>query len=143
MKVKIKKLHPNAVIPTKAHNLDAGYDLTAVSRNVDDFGNMVYDTGIAVRIPDNHVGLIFQRSSVSKKNQILSNAVGVIDAGYLGSITFKFKHIGQPYTSAKPYEVGERIGQLIILPIQSIEFEESEDLGESDRGLGNYGSTGK
>ena len=143
MKLKIKKLHPKAVIPSKAHDLDAGYDLTAVSRSVDDFGNMVYSTGIAIRVPDNHVGLIFQRSSVSKKNQILTNAVGVIDAGYIGDITFKFKHIGQPYTSAKSYEVGERIGQLIILPIPTIEFEEVDDLGDSERGTGNYGSSGR
>lgn len=144
MKVKIKLLNEKSVIPTKAHDLDAGYDLKAISRTVDDFGNYVYGTGIAVRIPDGHVGLLFQRSSVAKKNMILSNAVGVVDAGYLGEITFKFKPlIHAVHTSAKPYEVGERIGQLIIIPIHSLEFELSEDLGSSERGTGNYGSSGK
>lgn len=144
MKVKIKLLHERAKMPTKAHDLDAGFDLTAITKGVDDFGNFVYGTGIAVRIPDNNVGLIFQRSSVSKKNMILTNAVGVIDAGYIGEITFKFKPLAHAvHTSAKPYDIGERIGQLIILPIPSIEFELSDDLGDSDRGTGNYGSSGK
>lgn len=144
MKVKIKLLHERAKMPTKAHDLDAGYDLTAVSRRIDDFGNYVYGTGVAVRIPDGHVGLLFQRSSVAKKNMILSNAVGVVDAGYLGEITFKYKIMMHSlHTSARPYEVGERIGQLIIMPIPSIEFEQTDDLGESERGMGNYGSSGR
>lgn len=145
MKIQFKKTHPSAVTPTRAHDQDAGYDLTAVSRTSDDFGNYVYDTGIAISIPTGYVGLIFQRSSVAKKSVILSNAVGVIDAGYLGNITFKYKPIisDVKYTQARPYEVGERIGQLIIMPIPSVEFEEVDDLGTSERGTGNYGSTGR
>lgn len=144
MKVKIKLLHEKAVVPKKAHDLDAGFDLTAITRTFDDFGNFIYGTGIAVRIPVNHVGLLFQRSSVAKKTQILSNAVGVVDAGYTGEITFKFRHlVDHRHTSARPYEVGERIGQLIIIPIPSIEFVLSDDLGESERGTGNYGSSGR
>jgi len=144
MKVKIKLLNDLAVVPSKAHNNDAGFDLKATSRSSDDYGNFVYGTGVAVRIPDGHVGLLFQRSSVAKKTQILSNAVGVIDAGYTGEITFKFRHIvNNKYTQARPYEVGERIGQLIIIPIPSVEFELTDNLGESERGEKNYGSSGR
>lgn len=145
MKVQFKKLNANASVPTKAHDQDAGFDLKAVSRSMDDHGNWVYGTGIAIRIPDNHVGLLFMRSSVAKKSQILTNAVGIIDAGYLGEITFKMKPIIQDvrYTQARPYEIGEKIGQIIIIPIPSIEFEEVQDLGTSERGTANYGSSGK
>lgn len=145
MKVQFKKLNANASVPTKAHDQDAGYDIKAISRTIDDHGNWVYGTGLAIRIPDNHVGLLFMRSSVAKKSQILTNAVGIIDAGYLGEITFKMKPIIQDirYTQARPYEIGEKIGQIIIMPIPSIEFEEVYDLGVSERGIGNYGSSGK
>lgn len=145
LKIKIKKLTPNAVIPTRAHAEDAGLDMTAISRRTDDHGNYVYGTGIAVSIPFGYAGFIFMRSSVAKKSQILTNAVGIIDSGYLGEITFKMKPIIQDikYTQARPYEVGEKIGQLIILPVLPVEFEEVDDLGSSDRGTGNYGSTGK
>ena len=145
MIVQFKKLNPNAVNPTKAHNADAGFDLTAISRTTDDHGNWVYDTGIAMNIPCGHVGLLFMRSSVAKKSQILTNAVGVVDSGYIGSITFKMKPIVQDikYTQAKPYEVGERIGQIIIIPIPPVTFEEVDDLGHTERGTGNYGSSGR
>lgn len=145
MKVQFKKLNANASVPTKAHDQDAGYDIKAICRTIDDHGNWVYGTGLAIRIPDNYVGLLFMRSSVSKKSQILTNAVGIIDAGYLGEITFKMKPIIQDirYTQARPYEIGEKIGQIIIMPIPSIEFEEVYDLGVSERGIGNYGSSGK
>ena len=87
MKVKIKLLHPLAEVPKKAYEHDAGFDLKAVSVTRDDYGNAVYGTGVSVRIPNGYVGLLFQRSSVAKKSQILSNAVGVVDAGYVGEIT--------------------------------------------------------
>lgn len=145
LKIKIKKLNPSAVIPTKAHDADAGFDLTAISRTTDDHGNWVYDTGIAMSIPEGHVGLLFMRSSVAKKSQILTNAVGVVDSGYLGPITLKMKPIIQDikYTQARPYEVGERIAQIIILPIPKVEFDITDDLGSSERGTGNYGSSGR
>lgn len=145
MEIKYKKLSSRAVTPFKAHKEDAGFDLTATRRTVDDFGNFVYGTDLAIRIPDGFVGLLFQRSSVAKKSVILSNAVGVIDAGYTGEITLKFKPIVKDVTScaARPYEVGEKIGQLIIIPIPEVSFNEVEDLGDSERGSGNYGSSGK
>lgn len=91
MKIKFVKLLENAVAPTKAHATDAGFDLTATSRTFDEHGAVVYGTGIAVEIPAGYVGLVFPRSSVSKFDLSMANAVGVIDAGYRGEITVKFK----------------------------------------------------
>lgn len=143
MIVKFKKLVENAVTPTYAHNTDAGMDLTAVSRNIDAQGNIVYGTGIAVEIPQGYVGLLFPRSSIAKTDLSLSNAVGVIDSGYRGEITFKFRCHQLLVGDGSWYKVGERIGQLIIMPYPKIEFEEAEELNETDRGTGSYGSTGK
>lgn len=142
MKVKIKRLSKNAVIPKKAHATDAGMDMVAISRDFDNNGNVVYGTGIAVEIPEGHVGLVFPRSSISKRDLLLSNSVGVIDSGYRGEITFKFKTAGGKMY-ADMYGVGDRIGQLIIIPIPEIEFEETDELSDTDRGTGGYGSTGE
>lgn len=143
MKVKIKKLDPKAVVPKYAKEGDAGLDLTSISRSFDDKNNVIYKTGLAIEIPYGYVGLIFPRSSIANKNQLLTNSVGVIDSGYRGEITFKFKSIQNSTQFCKPYEVGERVGQLIIIPYPSIEFEEVEELTETERGKGSYGSTGK
>lgn len=140
MKIKIKKLHPDAVIPSYSKKGDAGLDLTALTEKWDDTNTMVtYDTGIAVEIPEGYVGLVFPRSSICKTSLILSNSVGVIDSGYRGSIKFKFRYPEEGMV----YDIGDRIGQLIVLPYPNIEFEEVEELSSTDRGLGGYGSTGK
>src|SRR5690606_10497369 len=91
MKVKIKRLHPQAVIPSYAKPGDAGMDLTATSKSYDENGNVVYGTGLAFEIPEGYVGLLFPRSSNSKTDLILSNSVGVLDSGYRGEVMFKFK----------------------------------------------------
>lgn len=149
--MKIKRLHPDAVIPKKAHASDAGFDLVAVSREFTADGTATYGTGLAFEIPEGHVGLLFPRSSICKKDQSLTNSVGVLDAGYRNEVFFKFRptlmYDDDPDCTNIPlyhraYEVGERIGQLIIIPIPSVEFEEAETLGESDRGLGGFGSSG-
>lgn len=140
MKVKIKKLHPDAVIPKYAKPGDAGMDLTAVSVEDEYYnGNVVYNTGLAFEIPEGYVGLLFPRSSNSKKGLLLSNSVGVIDSGYRGEVSFKFKVLN---SSMGVYKVGERIGQILIVPYPQIEFEEVEELSETERGTGGYGSTG-
>lgn len=144
LNVKIKKLNENAVIPTYAHATDAGMDLVATSMNIDEYGNVVYGTGLAFEIPVGYVGLVFPRSSNSKKDLILSNSVGVIDSGYRGEVTFKFKF--KLYTRDNGelvYNIGERVGQIIIMPYPKIVYEVVEELSESDRGTGGYGSTGK
>lgn len=140
MKVKIKKLHPDAVIPKYAKEGDAGMDLVAVSIK-NESGILVYDTGLSFEIPYGYVGLLFPRSSISKTSLNLTNSVGVIDSGYRGSVMFKFN---QDYQFPEPiYQRGDRIGQLIIMPYPQIEFEEVEELSETERGSGGYGSTGK
>jgi len=139
MIVRFKKMHPDAKVPFKKHTYDAGFDLTAVSKSFDNDNNVVYDTGIAVAIPPNHVGLSFPRSSNATKQLILSNSVGVIDSGFTSSISMKYKRLTLFNVD---YEVGDRIGQLIIIPIPMIEFEEAEELEASERGSGSYGSTG-
>jgi dUTP pyrophosphatase len=142
MQVKIKKLHVDAVIPAYSKPGDAGMDLTAVSATQDQYGNVVYGTGLAVEIPLGYVGLIFPRSSNSKTDLYLTNHVGVVDSGYRGEIMFKFRPVNG-LLNAKVFQVGERVGQLIILPYPSIEFDEVDELSDSERGDGGFGSTGK
>jgi dUTP pyrophosphatase len=156
LEVKIKKLHKDAVIPTYAKEGDAGMDLTAVSCRYDKDGNICYDVGLAFEIPDNHVGLLFPRSSLSKKHLSLANHVGVIDSGYRGSVVFKFKpsqafvNYGatdymdlEHIATDSLYDVGERIGQIIILPYPKVSFVEVDELSETERGHGGFGSTDK
>ena len=141
MKVRIKKLIDSAVLPSKAHADDAGFDLVAISVEEDRKRNIVsYGTGLAFEIPKGYVGLIFPRSSIYKHQISLSNCVGVIDSGYRGEVSFRFR-IEQPHISR--YTTGDRIGQLIIMPYPEIEFEEVEDLSETERGTGGYGSSGR
>jgi dUTP pyrophosphatase len=137
MKVKIKKLHEDAVVPKYAKPGDAGMDLTAISFKRDK-DILSYDTGIAIEIPFGYVGLIYPRSSVYKTGLRLCNSVGVIDSGYRGEIKFKF----EASKRAVPYKVGDRIGQLIIVPFPQIQFEEVSELSSTERGEGGYGSTG-
>lgn len=156
MKVKVKKLHENAVIPKYSKTGDAGMDLVAVSRRVDSNLNTVYGTGLSFEIPKGYVGLLFPRSSNSKKNLRLTNSVGVLDSGYRGEVMFKFRNEGvirldghlkndliEGLIGFSEYEIGDRIGQIIILPYPQIEFEEVDELSSSDRGEGGFGSTGK
>ena len=141
MIVNIKKIHPDAKIPTSAKPGDAGMDLTAVSMNKVDqnsFGYLEYDTGLAFEIPEGYVGLLFPRSSISNSGLILSNSVGVLDSGYRASVKFRFKHI--PNTAF--YQVGDRIGQIIIVPYPQIEFNVVEELSSTERSEGGFGSTG-
>jgi len=149
MQVKIKKLVPEAVPPKIANIGDAGADMTAIDKSYDEQGNVVYKTGIAMEIPRGYVGLIFPRSSVSKKTLSLANSVGVIDSTYRGEIIFKFKPTVHFTKNTKPpfgdeqYEVGERVGQIIILPYPEIEYELVDELSDTERGTEGWGSTGK
>lgn len=189
MKVKFKKNHPDAVIPSYAKLGDAGMDLTAISKSeVESEGGWFteYDTGLSVEIPNGYVGLIFPRSSQSNVNQLLTNHVGVIDSKYRGSIQFRFKKIVPGFEKIelkdefvfeekkflwwkwkdfrkdlpdryegneekfniiekglKTYHIGDRIGQLIIIPYPNIEPIEVDQLSETERGSGGFGSTGK
>lgn len=141
MKIKVKRLNELAILPTKAHATDAGFDLYATSKTYDNDGNVVYGCGLAFEIPDGYMGLVFPRSSNANKSLLLSNSVGVIDAGYRGEVTAKFKRL-YPISQGE-YAIGERFAQLIVMPIPAVEFEEAEELSESERGVGGYGSSGK
>ena len=136
MKVKIKKLSPDAKVPRYAKPGDACMDLYAVSHTIDQYGNQVYDTQIAMEIPKGYVGLIFPRSSVSKTGLSLRNSVGVIDSGYRGPIMLKFSG------ETGSYLAGDRVGQIMILPYPEIEYVEVNQLSDSERGSGGFGSTG-
>ena len=139
MKVKIKKLDERATIPSYAKDGDAGMDLRAIRFQRDSDGNYVYYTGLAFEIPEGYVGLLFPRSSISKTSHFLRNSVGVVDSGYRGEIMFKFGY----GSNVKTYMVGERVGQLIIMPHPSIEFEEVDSLSDTERGEDGFGSTGQ
>lgn len=148
MKIKIKKLLENSIIPKYAKEGDAGMDLTATSKQYDEFGNVSYGTGLAFEIPEGYVGLLFPRSSICKQDLILSNSVGVIDSGYRGEVSLKFKFIDDYYNGKndishyRSYNIGDKIGQILIVPYPKIEFEEVLELTTTDRGLEGYGSTG-
>ena len=151
--VNIVQLVPEAIIPSYAHEGDAGVDLFATDKELDANGNMVYKTGLAMQIPKGHVGLLFPRSSISKTNLSLANCVGVIDSSYRGEVVLKFKPTLKWYNDhyvldpleeyGVTYEKGERVGQLIIIPYPKINFNKVPVLASSDRGTGGFGSTGK
>jgi len=157
MKVKIKRLHKDAVLPKYAKSGDAGQDLTAVSKNYDINGNAVYSVGLAFEIPEGYVGLLFPRSSNARTDLRLTNSVGVIDSSYRGEVSLKFRNdnfsnsnmlikndlINGQLGFSNEYEIGERVGQIIILPYPQIEFEFAEELTETERNTGGYGSSGK
>lgn len=140
MKIKFKKTHPEAQVPTKAVEDSAGYDLTAVSERIDlENRYLELDTGVAVAIPKGFVGLLFARSSLSNKDLVLSNGVGVIDPGYSGSLKFRFKNLIP--NAARKYSLGDRIGQLLVVHTPELEFEEVKELEPSKRGTGGFGSS--
>lgn len=143
MQVKVKLITNKAKMPKYAHPTDAGADLYAV-RKIRDYDNNIvtYGTGIAVEIPEGYVGLVFPRSSICKKTLFMTNSVGVIDSGYRGEIlvTFRFDEF---FANTNAYNIGDRIAQLIIIPIPKLKFVQSSELSVSDRGEGGYGSTGK
>ena len=139
--VKIKKLHKDAVVPQYAKNGDAGMDLVATSILSNTTFDITYGMGIALEIPEGFVGLIFPRSSIRKYDLTLSNSVGVIDSGYRGELQATFKKTNGLDSVA--YKVGDRIAQIMIIPYPQIEFTEVEELTNTERGEGGFGSTGK
>lgn len=143
MQVRVKKLSENAVIPKYAKPGDAGLDLTATSMRREG-SKVIYGTGLAFEVPLGYVGLVFPRSSIHKSSLRLTNSVGVIDAGYRGEVmaVFDDKAFGTDDGNVI-FNVGDRIAQLLIIPYPSIELLESEELTETVRGDGGFGSSGK
>lgn len=137
--VKIRKVHPDAVIPFRAHATDAGMDVIAISMEItEDY--VEYDTGLQFQLPEGYTMLIFPRSSNSKKDLLLCNSIGILDAGYTGNLKLRFKLTTEGYTE-KIYNPGDKVGQIMIIPYPEINFIETEVFNETERGDGGFGST--
>ena len=133
------KLPYRGMAPTRAHRDDAGLDLRAAGSARIAYGSLyMVDTGTAVSIPQGHVGLLVARSSLCIKGLMLANGVGIIDPGYHGTVKVPLFGL-----SADEIEAGERIAQLVIVPIADVEPVEVEEFEESERGMGGFGSTGR
>lgn len=193
LKVKIKKLHEDAVIPSYAKEGDMGMDLTAVSVEYnEEMDCYIYHTGLAFEVPKGYGMFLFPRSSNRKTESYMTNHVGVLDSGYRGELLLCFKNRTSVNTTFSviantkaleslylksmngeslpaimanisgvradnkshyekdvknliyaPYKKGERIAQLVIMPYPQVEFEEVEELSNTERGEGGHGSTGK
>lgn len=138
MKIKFKKLNERAEIPFYAKDGDAGMDLVATTL-VRTRKFFEYGTDLAMEIPKGYVGLLFPRSSISKTDHFLRNSVGVIDSGYRGEIKLR---MSIPALGEKEYIMGDKVGQLIIMKLPWVEVEEADELSNTDRGEGGFGSTG-
>jgi dUTP pyrophosphatase len=140
MKLKIKKLHPDAVIPKHAHATDAGMDLFALDAfEMAPNERKSIALGIAIEIPEGYVGLIWDKSGLSHKYGIKTFG-GVIDSGYRGEL-----HVGLMNLADESFrfEKGHKVAQLLIQKVEYIDFEEAGELSQTTRGEGGFGSTGK
>jgi dUTP pyrophosphatase len=139
MKLKVKKLHPDAKLPTRAHHDDAGIDLYACGNHTVPVGatNMI-PIGVAMEIQEGYVGLIWDKSSIGSKS--LKTLGGVIDAGYRGEISVMVHNLGD---NVYTFEHGHKVAQMVIQKVELWEVEESQELSETKRGAGAFGSTGK
>ncbi len=144
MIVRIKKIYDHAIIPTYGTEYSAGADLYALLDSAVEIApheTVFLHTGISVEIPEGYCGLIFARSGLaSKKDLAPANKVGVIDADYRGEIMVALHNHGN---NTRTVENGERIAQLAIVPFLKAEFEQSDELSDTTRGAGGFGSTGK
>ena len=143
MKLKVV-LDPGAMMPTRAHSMDAGLDLYSTMDTVlpvqskETDGSLCIDTGVHIEIPEGYVGFLKSKSGLNVKNGIQSE--GVIDAGYTGSIMVKlYNHSKIPV----PIKKGQKISQLVLLPIITPDLEVFDHLEDTERGSGGFGSTGK
>lgn len=158
MKVKIKKLHPNAKFPEKASKLAGGWDVTVTEIIQESPDFVICKLGFALELPDGYKLTLVPRSSLTKTKWVLQNSPGLGDQDYLGEYQYRFRCIptgiinvtsgekSYDYRILKyeefPYKIGDRIGQVYLEEVISIEFEEVEELSSSERGEGGFGSTG-
>ena len=144
MIINIKKLNPNAIIPTRGSEYAAGYDLYACSEIAIDIAphsTVKVGTGLAIEIPHGYFGAIFARSGLATKRGLRpANCVGVCDEDYRGEYIVALHNDTDEFMSIEPHE---RIAQLIVMPYLSVEFNEVNELSDTERGSGGFGSTGK
>lgn len=132
-------LDEGAFAPERAHSTDAGADLrTLADFTVPPYGSAVVDTGVHVELPHGTVGMVKSKSGLNVKQSIVTE--GVIDEGYTGSIVCKlYNHSGERV----PFQRGDKIAQLVVLPVRYVDFERVDELGETERGSNGFGSTGR
>lgn len=142
MIIKIKKLNEEAIIPTSGSKYAAGYDLYSCSDVTIPIGQTVgISTAIAIEIPEGYFGGVFARSGLASKQGLRpANCVGVIDSDYRGEVIVMLHNDSQLDRNIKK---GERIAQLVIMPYLQVQFEQVEDLSDTERGIGGFGSSGK
>ena len=172
--LKIKRNHPDAVLPTRAHATDAGMDLTAIDDGVPskDGRYIEYNTGISIELPPGYHALLHPRSSISTKDLVLANSVGLVDPDYRGNLICRFKIVppvsltkiltnncsyynwearttgvettmGYPSWRAQLYKKGDRIAQLVIEETILADIVETTDLTDTQRGEKGFGSSDK
>ena len=133
--LKFELRHPNAKLPTKANPTDAGLDAIAVDRKVQ-LEYVEYDLGFGVEVPEGYMLLIFPRSSISKYDLLQCNSVGVIDVGYVGNVKVRYKIIEDLATI---YQVGDKICQLVLVPLVDTEVIQVDKIGGDRSGFGSTG----
>lgn len=144
MKIKVKRLHPDAQIPVYAHGPleDAGMDLYAVEDvTLSPQVSKLVPTGLSIEVPPGHEAQLRPRSGLALKHAItLPNAPATIDPGYRGEVKVILLNLGREDYAVKK---GDRIAQMVIAKYEAVEFEETSDLGDSNRGAGGFGSSGR
>lgn len=144
MNIKVKKLTPNATVPTMGSKFAAGADLYSAEDAdvvIKPSETKFIGTGLAMEIPEGYVGLVYARSGLACKRGLApANKVGVVDSDYRGEIKVALHNHGK---EAQTVEKGERIAQMVIAPYLSVNYEEADELSETERGEGGFGSTGR
>lgn len=142
MEIKIKKLHPDAILPTYATEGAACFDLHALhDASPDGHGVMLVRTGLSFEVPPGHVMRIYSRSGHGFKHGVrLSNCVGVIDSDYRGEVMVSLTH--DRFSQLNVFS-GDRVAQAVIEPIERVTFAEADELSETARGAAGFGSTGR
>lgn len=144
MTLNIKRLTETAKIPTRGSDMAAGYDLyadTAEAITIPPHETVLVSTGITIEIPEGYFGAIFARSGLASKRGLRpANCVGVVDPDYRGAWMIA---VHNDTDEMRTVEAGERIAQMVVMPYLSIDFEEVEELSETKRGDGGFGSTGR
>ncbi len=144
MQISVRRLHPDAVLPSAAHEGDAGCDLVAVASVTlaAGGGRAMVPTGFAMALPAGTAGFVLPRSGLASRHGITcANAPGLIDAGYRGEV--KVALVNLDPTNDYVVQVGDRIAQLVVLPVPTVTFLEVDELDASERGEGGFGSSGR